>query len=208
MRTHAAQTPTYTPIPTLPSSINWAPSLTPNILDPVAPNTQNECPGYKASGVVETAAGFTADLTLAGEPCNLYGIDIVDLALTVEYQTKERLSVRIYPKYISPANSSQYILPAFLTGYPGAEKGAGAVDNDLDFVWSNDPSFQFKISRKDSDEVIFDTYGNTIIFEDQFLEIATSMVPEYNVYGLAENTFSFRLGNNYTQTFYAADAGE
>lgn len=181
--------------------------MTPNVLDPDAPNAQIECPGYKASGIVESDLGITADLTLAGEPCNVYGNDIVDLTLAVEYQARERLSVRIVPKYISPANSSEYILPPFLTGYPGAEKGAGAANNDLEFTWSNDPSFQFRVSRKGSGEVIFDTYGNTIIFEDQFLEIATAMVPEYNLYGLAENTFSFRLGNNYTQTFYAADAG-
>jgi len=39
------------------------------------------------------------------------------------------------------------------------------------------------------------------------LELATSMVADYNVYGLAENIHDFRLGNNYTQTFYAADSG-
>ena len=33
------------------------------------------------------------------------------------------------------------------------------------------------------------------------------MVDDYNVYGLAENIHDFRLGNNYTQTFYAIDAG-
>jgi len=33
------------------------------------------------------------------------------------------------------------------------------------------------------------------------------MVDDYNLYGLAENTHDFRRGNNYTQTFYAVDAG-
>jgi alpha-glucosidase len=30
---------------------------------------------------------------------------------------------------------------------------------------------------------------------------------DYNVYGLAENIHDFRLGTNYTQTFYATDSG-
>lgn len=50
-----------------------------------SPNTQ--CPGYKASNVKENAHSLTADLTLAGEPCNSYGKDLKDLRLQVEYQT-------------------------------------------------------------------------------------------------------------------------
>lgn len=47
----------------------------------------SSCPGYKASNVQQTYNGLTADLTLAGEPCNAYGKDLQDLTLTVEYQT-------------------------------------------------------------------------------------------------------------------------
>lgn len=38
------------------------------------------------------------------------------------------------------------------------------------------------------------------------MELATSMVADYNVYGLAENIHDFRSRNNYTRTFYAADS--
>jgi alpha-glucosidase len=46
-----------------------------------------ECPGYKASNIEETEFGLTADLTLAGQPCDIFGTDIEDLKLIVEYQT-------------------------------------------------------------------------------------------------------------------------
>lgn len=49
-----------------------------------------DCPGYKASNVKQTTSGLTADLKLAGEPCNAYGEDLEDLVLSVEYQTGER----------------------------------------------------------------------------------------------------------------------
>lgn len=49
----------------------------------------DDCPGYKASNVEETQTGLTADLTLAGEACNVYGDDLRDLKLVVEYQTSE-----------------------------------------------------------------------------------------------------------------------
>lgn len=77
-------------IPTLSPQINALPSLTPTILDGSAPNAQ-DCPGYKASNVVDTGHGFTADLTIAGANCQAFGNDIADLVLEVQYQAKERL---------------------------------------------------------------------------------------------------------------------
>lgn len=41
-------------------------------MDKTAPNAQNVCPGYKASNVQDTSSGFNADLTLAGQACNVY----------------------------------------------------------------------------------------------------------------------------------------
>jgi alpha-glucosidase len=49
----------------------------------------NACPGYAASNVVKTDSSLTADLTLAGNACNVYSDDIKDLKLVVEYQTSK-----------------------------------------------------------------------------------------------------------------------
>jgi alpha-glucosidase len=46
-----------------------------------------DCPGYAASNVVKTDSTLTADLTLAGDACNVYSDDIKNLKLVVEYQT-------------------------------------------------------------------------------------------------------------------------
>ena len=46
-----------------------------------------DCPGYRASNVVETRTGLTADLELAGDACNVYGTDIERLRLTVNNGT-------------------------------------------------------------------------------------------------------------------------
>jgi len=53
------------------------------------------CPGYVATNQHETRSGFYADLSLAGEACNVFGTDLPDLKLEVEYQTSERLHVKI-----------------------------------------------------------------------------------------------------------------
>jgi len=49
------------------------------------------CPGYSASNVVTTATTLSADLTLAGAACNVYGKDLMSLILNVEYQTGKLL---------------------------------------------------------------------------------------------------------------------
>ena len=55
----------------------------------VAAATLEDCPGYLAANVQQTADSLTADLSLAGTACNVYGADIKDLKLLVEYQGGE-----------------------------------------------------------------------------------------------------------------------
>lgn len=55
----------------------------------VVPRQANldSCPGYEASNVQHSETGLTADLTLSGTGCNVYGHDLQDLSLIVEYQS-------------------------------------------------------------------------------------------------------------------------
>ena len=46
----------------------------------------DDCPGYAATNISENANTLTATLSLAGDACNVYGDDISDLTLLVEYQ--------------------------------------------------------------------------------------------------------------------------
>lgn len=48
---------------------------------------QQSCPGYTASNIQQSGVGLTADLQLAGPACNIYGLDLPQLTLTVEYQS-------------------------------------------------------------------------------------------------------------------------
>jgi alpha-glucosidase len=181
------------------------PTITPTIFDPEAPDPQ-KCPGYTAINVKHHNHGLTADLSLAGEACNVFGNDISDLSLEVSYQAKGRLNVRIQPQNISPANRSRFILGTEFVRLPEWDGHTSKPTSDLVFRWSNDPSFQFSVSRRHNNEKLFSTFGHVIVFEDQFIQLVTNMVDDYNVYGLAENIRDFRLGTNYTQTLFNADA--
>jgi len=190
---------------TMPASANSAPAVIPNIKDPQAVDAQAVCPGYTASNVQQTAYGLTASLGLAGSDCNIYGTDIDALNLTVEYQAADRLHIAIVPTYIGAENATQYIIPPSVLKKPALEESN--VISDLDFSWTNDPSFGFEVTRKSTGNVLFSTKGTKLVFENQFVEFKSSLPKNYNLYGLGESVHAFRLGNNYTKTYYAADAG-
>ncbi|KAK7746098.1 hypothetical protein SLS62_009558 [Diatrype stigma] len=191
---------------------NVGQSVLPNIADPQAVNPQAVCPGYKAVDVTETAHGLTADLVLAGAPCNVYGTDIDALSLVVEYQAVGRLHVEILPKYIGQENHTWFVLPDELIPKPSVESdsdsGNFASSSDIEFSWGNDPTFSFKVTRKSTGDVLFTTEGSQIVYEDQFIEFGSSLPENYNLYGLGEVIHGFRLGNNFTRTFFAADVGD
>ena len=81
------------------------------------------CPGYRASNVVSTASTLTADLTLNGPACNVYGTDLTDLKLVVEYQTGmvilnpvyEPINTETFDRY-SSACSDLRCCPTSLSG--------------------------------------------------------------------------------------------
>lgn len=47
----------------------------------------DDCPGYRASNIKQLGQRLTADLSLAGDACNTYGSDLLDLKLLVEEQS-------------------------------------------------------------------------------------------------------------------------
>lgn len=53
------------------------------------PHVLDACPGYNAVHVSSQGAKLTADLTLAGKACNVFGDDIKNLKLQVTYETSE-----------------------------------------------------------------------------------------------------------------------
>ncbi|TKA66386.1 hypothetical protein B0A49_05813, partial [Cryomyces minteri] len=194
---------------TVPASADQGANLLPTTQDPEAVDPQKVCPGYMASNVVRSEVGFSATLSLAGPACNVYGTDIETLNLTVAYQTAHRLAVNISPANIAASNMTQYILSDELVQQPKQGVVDPAIqDIDLQFSWSNDPTFSFTILRKSNGDVLFDTKGTKLVFENQFIEFVSALPENYNLYGLGERIHGLRLGNNFTATTYAADVGD
>jgi alpha-glucosidase len=106
-------------------------------------------------------------------------------------------------------NITQYILSPDLVDLPQqGVRDPETEDIDLQFSWSNDPSFSFTVVRKSTGDVLYDTRGSVLVYENQFIEFVTQLPENYNLYGLGERIHGLRLNNNFTATFFAADAGD
>ncbi|KAI9754374.1 MAG: hypothetical protein M1815_005675 [Lichina confinis] len=192
---------------TVPAAATTGKPVIANVEDPEAVDAQAICPGYIASDAVDTDVGLTAQLSLAGPACNVYGNDIDHLSLTVEYQAQDRLHVEIIPTYLDSSNKSHYILPDSFVPKPTFDESAPSpAGADLQFSWTNDPTFSFTVTRRSSGDALFSTKGRKFVYEDQFIEFGSDLPPDYNVYGLGEVIRPFRLGNNLTRTLWAVDA--
>ncbi|KAF9882435.1 alpha-glucosidase [Colletotrichum karsti] len=168
--------------------------------DYLSDDALSKCPGYKASNVQTSSTGLTAELSLAGEPCDAYGTDLTDLTLTVEYQTDTRLHVKI-----QDANNTVYQVPESVFPRPDASGGSEA-GSKLKFNYTESP-FAFTVSRSDTGEVLFDTSGTSLVFESQYLRLRTKLPDNPNLYGLGEHSDPFRLNTtNYVRTLWSQDS--
>jgi hypothetical protein len=187
---------------TVPDSADEGQKVIPWLEDPEKVDPQEVCPGYKASGVKTTTNGVTAVLELAGEGCSVYGNDIHSLSLVVEVQTADRLHVEIKPTYIGQENETWFTLPESLIPRPVAAAEARLDQSDFTFNWTNDPTFEFTVTRKSTGDTLFTTQGLKLVYEDQFIEFGSSLPDNYNLYGLGEVVRAFRLGNNLTSMHF------
>lgn len=145
------------------------------------------CQGYKLSSakVLDDSTGVDGTLELKGK-CNAYGPDYQKLTLTVRYETNDRLRV-----HIADAEGKAHVVPDDVASWP--KIGDNTVSQDdcaLAFDWQEDP-FSFKITRKSDGEVIFDTEGQALIFEEQYLRIRSKLADGSNIQGLGQHNDNF-----------------
>ncbi|KAK4631379.1 putative alpha/beta-glucosidase agdC [Fulvia fulva] len=159
------------------------------------------CPGYTATNVQTSGTGLTADLALAGPACNSYGKDIEDLKLTVNYDTEKRLHVKI-----EDAAAIAYQVPVSVFPSPDSSSSVSPEQAELTFEHKTSP-FSFRVVRKASGEVLFDSSAAPLVFQDQYLRLRTSLPESPNLYGLGEHSDNFKLNaTNYTRTLWSRDS--
>ncbi|KAF3902501.1 Alpha-glucosidase [Orbilia brochopaga] len=196
------------PMPTLSPGIDNGENILPTIMNNSAIDPQKSCPGYLLKDVQKTASGINARLSLRGKACNVYGTDIKDLQLVVEYQRRDRLNVQIFPASIPKGQESWYkVNDEHVTRPSDHGLHVPASESDWVFTYTANP-FTFTIARKSTGDVVFSTKGSKLIFENQFVEWKTTLPANSNIYGLGDIiSANFRLqGAN--RTIYSADIGD
>lgn len=106
----------------------------------------------------------------------------------------ERLHVKIFD-----AAEQVYQIQESVWPRP-ANDAVSPEDSALVFSWTDSP-FSFAITRRSTNETLFDTSAASLIFETQYLRLRTALPDSPNLYGLGEHTDPFRLNTtNYTST--------
>ncbi|KAL1919422.1 uncharacterized protein VTP21DRAFT_2115 [Calcarisporiella thermophila] len=157
------------------------------------------CPGYQLSSPKQNGREMSASLTLSGE-CGRYGPDLPKLQLKVTHETPSRLHVKIYAE-------GRYEIPDSLLPPPSNQP----FDSDplYDFTHESNP-FSFRVLRKSTGEELLNTKVkgmDSLVFEEEYLEISSILPKEAHIYGLGEVVHAFRRDPKQTlQTMWARDA--
>ncbi|KAI9262408.1 alpha glucosidase, partial [Phascolomyces articulosus] len=153
-------------------------------------------PGYTVQNDLVQSTKFNIEIPLKiRSNYSLYGKAIHQLVVKVDYETKERLHIKIVDK-----DHKQPVVPNSPLGLQRPRNNP-VYNHNYDFHYADTPSFGFQVTRKMDNEVVFDTRRYPIIFEDQYLELTTSVPNDANIYGLGESIARFRRHHNTTSIF-------
>ncbi|KAG2219357.1 hypothetical protein INT45_011265 [Circinella minor] len=147
-------------------------------------------PGYAVKGKPhKTKTGLEIPLEINKGDNDFYGKTINDLIVNVDYETAERLHVKIADK-----DAKQFPVPDSTYGMERPKLRKPAKKTNYDFSYTENP-FGFKVTRKHDKEVLFDTNDYPLVFEDQYLELSSAVPDDANLYGVGETTAPFRRNN-------------
>jgi alpha-glucosidase len=168
----------------------------------------NPASGYSVKSSAIRTDGM--DLTLAlNSPSGVFGgstNDISPLAVSVTYETQDRIRVKIYDSSRTRWEVPESFLPTSESRAPAGSLSAG--DLNYKFTYTQSP-FGFQVMRVSDGEVIFNTSTTrSLIFQDQYLEISSTLPDNANIYGFGERVDGYRLQNEQkTYTMWSLDSG-
>ncbi|ORY93432.1 alpha glucosidase [Syncephalastrum racemosum] len=166
-------------------------------------DVSNSAAGYKINGGVKhTKTGLEIPLAFNSRKSsgkNLFGNTVDDLVVTVDYETADRLHVKIADK-----DRKQYTVPDSELGLVRPNIKHAAHNPNYEFKYTNRP-FGFQVIRKSDKAKLFDTTDFPLVFEDQYLEVSTALPEDASIYGLGETVAPFLRHRNVT-TLWARDA--
>eukprot|EP00095_Tigriopus_kingsejongensis_P002729 maker-scaffold226_size249562-snap-gene-1.14 protein:Tk02729 transcript:maker-scaffold226_size249562-snap-gene-1.14-mRNA-1 annotation:"maltase- intestinal-like" len=146
--------------------------------------------------VTQTELGFEATLERNLVDVSYFGEDFPQVKLAVEFQSDHRLRVKL-----SPLDVERYEVPIDID--PQATRPANPL---YDIQFTSEPVFSFKVIRKATGTVLFDSGYGGLTLSSQFLQIGAQL-PSDRLYGLGEQEQeSFKHDMDWrTWAIFAAD---
>ncbi|KAI9284580.1 alpha glucosidase [Umbelopsis sp. AD052] len=178
------------------------PAAAPGIV--VDSSVSHNAAGYHVNGHAQkTKTGLHLPLVLNSGKTDLYGKAINKLSVDVDFETSDRLHVRI-----ADTAGKQYLVPDSPLGLVRPKTKKAASHPNYSFHYTDKP-FSFKVTRNSDKEVLFDTTGQPLVFEDQYLELTTKVPDNANLYGFGEVTGAYRRNNHANvTTLWARDVAD
>ncbi|KAF9926280.1 hypothetical protein FBU30_004114 [Linnemannia zychae] len=180
---------------------------TPNNLNaPFCFLKQHACKGYEVKSEEKSATGTLIKLGLLGgsQGCSRFGQDVPNLSVSIDYETESRVRVKIVN-----SDKPRYEIPGITLPNPESTARRNVTKRDYTVKYNKSP-FTFAITRISTGEVIFDSSVagmDSLIYEDEYLEISTVLPNDPNIFGLGEVVSAFRRDPRGTrQTMWARDA--
>ncbi|CDS08206.1 hypothetical protein LRAMOSA02154 [Lichtheimia ramosa] len=156
--------------------------------------------GYMVKQVIHTDTGLKIPLdVIPSKP--IHGKTIHQLVVEVDFETSERLHVKIRDQ-----DQKQVPVPDSPLGIQRPKVDTAALERNYDFTYTENP-FGFQVIRASDQVVLFDTRHLPLVFEDQYLEISTSISENANIYGFGETPLThFKRQKGSITTLFARDA--
>jgi alpha-glucosidase len=145
---------------------------------------------------------YTALVGYTGE--NNYYINTTNpiipaLSFSLVFQSASQFQIRI-----TDATHQRWEIPTEAP-FPFADPTKKVpIDTGLAVVEINKNPFWFKVTRKSTGEVLFDTSAGNFMFSDYYIELSTS-VPSGYMYGFGERGYNLTLGPTGIYTIWNAD---
>eukprot|EP00884_Botryococcus_braunii_P001445 jgi/Botrbrau1/11300/Bobra.0038s0063.1 len=134
---------------------------------------------YVLKGSLSSKDGVSrGESTLLHGTMPMLGADIQDLSV----ETK-RIAANIVEVKIGSLASPRWEIPKRLFERTASEGEEGDTEYTLEVATK---PFEFAVLRKGSNDTVFDTRGQRLVFKNQYLELSTSLEKSTVLYGLGE----------------------
>ena len=169
-------------------------------------------PGYTLSHLDENEFGLTAQLNLAGKPCNAFGNDILNLSIEITYETITRYALqfimssvaltifhwtyyRLHVHIYDTANK-QFRIPESIISRPPPPTTSYTKSSDLIFNYESNP-FAFWITRRSN-------INAKPLFDTRPTSLPRTPIPPFNASdsSTAFNGFQLVFEDQYLQVMF------